>query len=671
MSDYKEILSGEDIVAGRDKDTFVVDIKDGRIGWEKTLSKGSRFSDYLLKGKTIRTDKELIYEGFSIATNVVKSMHLTNKVSLSFKDGESFTNGKVVVVNTSVFDDTSLEATHRIDVFVGFCIHECLHVEGTDFVKLNKEVSEFDGNKSIFKAIVNIIEDERIESSFAKEYPGFMRFIGSTKEYVFSKTFLEELDKLEEKLSTLPYKDRMINKMLVLLTMFIRFPKHISKDDRVEFVDFLDEVRMFLTPYPASTDEAIKCSKAIYSFFVEFINKEEEKEKEKDTSDEKSDESSEESKSDEKSDSKSESTTLSDESSSEEEKSEEKEEKEEKEDSEGVSSEDSDYTHTDSSEEDEGMDVLSEVSELLESITDHHSEEKANALKSDSSEFAYKIAEDFGKIIETGSNNTFFHRVKPKEGKYREYYKEISRYIPLLSKSLKFESIEQKLVVKSAKNGILDTNKLAEAVQGVQNVYERHGYTKSNKIAVVLLIDESGSMSGSSITKAAEVAVLLNESLSKIKSTEVYVYGHSADLTNRKSTDIYVYKEKGVTDKYMIGSIAARSQNRDGTAILETVKRVRKQTKLPLVVFVISDGAPCAGDYRGNSAVAHTRNCVLEAERKYDSVVIQIAVSVSYDPGSMFRHFVKFSSFSTLAKELVPLVKKVVSEKIKSVACYV
>ena len=207
------------------------------------------------------------------------------------------------------------------------------------------------------------------------------------------------------------------------------------------------------------------------------------------------------------------------------------------------------------------------------------------------------------------------------------------------------------------RSGVLDTNKLAEAFQGVSTVYLREGEVKTDKIAVCVLIDESGSMGGSRIQAARDTAVLINEAIGQVPNVELFIYGHSGDMKRSYSTEVYVYREKNYTPKYSLGSVNARFQNRDGIAILETAKRVRKQTKNPVLFFILSDGAPCAGGYGGSEAMSHVKQCVLRVEKMGFSV-IQVCINHSYNPGKMFKNYVVMEDMSTLSVELGKAIKK-------------
>lgn len=123
---------------------------------------------------------------------------------------------------------------------------------------------------------------------------------------------------------------------------------------------------------------------------------------------------------------------------------------------------------------------------------------------------------------------------------------------------------------------------------------------------VVILIDESGSMSDSGKYKRArEVAILIHEALLGIKNINYWCYGHTTGGWSGESADVImsIYHEgpvKDVADKYKLMHIRADSGNCDGRAILESAGRVKRRISPDrnVLFILISDGAPtesCGG----------------------------------------------------------------------------
>lgn len=264
---------------------------------------------------------------------------------------------------------------------------------------------------------------------------------------------------------------------------------------------------------------------------------------------------------------------------------------------------------------------------------------------------------------------------------------------------------DQQLSIKGMKSGQLDVSKIAEAVQGVPTVYERMGSVTTNKICVGVLIDESGSMSGgldytqyginqkngmdaveareiyldsNKIGKARQAAIFLNECFSKVPDVQFFVYGHTADEKVREwdsrrqmagkhgSCEMRVYREPGVRcSPTSLGNLQARSNNRDGKAILLTALRMRRFTQDPGIIIVISDGQPAGSRYDGQAAIEDTRQNVGDVERM-GFTVIQVAIEAAVPSEQMFKHFVTMTDIQSLPRDLVAFMTRQMSKMIKT-----
>ena len=199
------------------------------------------------------------------------------------------------------------------------------------------------------------------------------------------------------------------------------------------------------------------------------------------------------------------------------------------------------------------------------------------------------------------------------------------------------------------RSGVLDPGKIAEAYQGVPTVYICEGEVKSDRVAVCILIDESGSMWGTGDIPARDTAVLINEALSTIPNVDLYIYGHS---TSGGATELYVYREQGFHPKYSLGSTDSRCGNHDSIAIREVAARVRKHTDSKALFFMISDGSP-------NEEPWIVKKAVDDVEKDGFSLVA-ISIDPRYNPALMYKNNVNLSDMSTLAIDLGKLVKKAV-----------
>ena len=638
----------------RDGESFVKIRTKGRLGWEESLKEGTPYSSYLLESPSM---EELIKRAYALARNTISAMDIPSKVTVRLGGGGSCTEGRNVYVATDYFDDDALATGEKLDIFLGLTAHEGSHLLYTEFPMMRKAA----GVHPLCAKLLNIIEDERIERNLGEDKPGLANYLKAVKRHYFGR--YSGMTGGSEDVSPL-------QKILNCILGLIRYPRLLQEEEMLEFGELLLKVEKILTPYPDSTASAERAAEKIFELIIKEYGRESGSAK-KDSGEGKA--SPEESGREKTSPDKSEDST--DESDS------------------GDSGEGTD-SESDSGEdnaEDTGEDLPSErsreesvkamesdlekIAEALEEVAGGPVQpdvEGCSALRGD--QLAEAVSTDrelLAKIcegeVETGSSKeVIFSRQKEYRDGYMSALEEVKQYVPAVRKVVKGRCVEYSLTHLGMRSGVLDTGKLAEAVQGVPTVYKRQGEVRSDRACVCMLVDESGSMCRQGRMAAARnTAVLLNEALSPIPNIELFIYGHTADCERSGITELNIYREKGFAPKYALGSLEPRSNNRDGLAILETALRVRKQTKEEVLMFIISDGEPAAENYFGMRAIGHTKECVEKAEAMGFRIV-QICINANYDPALMFRHFIMMENLGTLARDLGREIAKALSSKIKT-----
>lgn len=288
---------------------------------------------------------------------------------------------------------------------------------------------------------------------------------------------------------------------------------------------------------------------------------------------------------------------------------------------------------------------------------------KVSRLLSSKDNLTMKILE--GTVERGDSDKVFFEKPKGDRNDYLRDVRAVQKYVPRLKKILTGTDKNYDFNIQGCRSGILDTTKLAEAYQGVPQVYLRQGHVRTNKSTICVLIDESGSMGGEKEILARQAAILLNETFGKSLGVDLYIYGHTADIGSVGYINLSVYREGNhYNPKFSLSKSYAKSQNRDGDAILEVAKRVRKFTKEDCIMFVISDGSPCANGYEGVSAIKDTAVKVKEAE-KLGFGIIQISIDAVYGVEDMFDTYIDIGyNLEEMPKLLNEIVKtKVIKTK--------
>lgn len=95
-------------------------------------------------------------------------------VKVLIQGQDAFTDGERIVIPSANPDDP-----HYQQIAWGYLAHEAAHIRHTNFDMVQKASS-----KPIRKALLNIIEDVRIENELAKDYPGTRRSISQVIEYM-------------------------------------------------------------------------------------------------------------------------------------------------------------------------------------------------------------------------------------------------------------------------------------------------------------------------------------------------------------------------------------------------------------------------------------------------------------------------------------------------------
>ena len=621
----------------RDQDTYVKIRRTGRLGWESLIPAGGSYSDML---RDCRGEGDVVKEAYDMARDYIVAMDTPYKVILRLSPEVSCTDSKVVYLSTRVFDDGDLSEGQKIDTFMGFAIHEGCHLKWTDFTQMGSV------DNDIVRNLINLLEDERIERLCGQEMPGYANYLKASKYYMFD-LYLQRKAK-EGKGGTLPAPVRLLNAILSI----IRYPKALGREDLEEFADYLYDVREIIKDYPSSAEEVTSAAKAVYEVIRKFFEDKQKKESDEGQSDER--ETGGEKKSQAECDEKSQAGC--DNKSQEEcdEKSPANAEGENR-DQENEALRKAVESALSSLEKEMGdMSELTSVPGELEPLSE---EDMAECVKRDSNQLA-GICENMITLGETSSS--VLYRAEEAREPYDESLRRVRKYIPAISKTLKGHCSEYAVTYRGMRSGILDTGKLAEAYQGVQTVYQREGRVRSDRMAVCVLIDESGSMYGEKIRAARDLAVLLSEAVSAVPAIDLYIYGHTygdrcrdSYCEGRKIAELQVYREKGYTPKKALGGVDARSGNLDSVAIREAAARMRKFSSCRKnLMFVITDGAP-------NERYEQLTDTVKELERTGMNIVA-VCIEPSYDPSALYTHHVRFTDMNRLAIDLGKMIKKAI-----------
>lgn len=617
-----------------------------RLGWDTKISGSysSFFAPDLNKRKLLR-------DSYRHACDIRDIMDIPRSIRIQLNvDAEtSCTDGKTVIVSTKVYDDNKIDNNVKLDVFLGTTIHEFSHILYTDMAEIRKNRP----NKFLFN-LFNIIEDERIEYNTTQNYPGYANFIGQAKYYYFDLLYkkAEKQDDLMDVLQNILY--------------IVRYPARVDTKVIYRHQVLFNEIKKVLCDFGNNSKEAYDKAEKIYKLLLDYFKfppPPPEEQQEGDEEQEQSDSGEGQEESDGSSDPQNSKQS-----------SQKQDSKDNKESDKNGKTQSSPKSGSDegSAGKKKQEPIKAYTQEEIEQAAEKLAEQMRRLITSNTSLNSNEIKDEWdSKEIADEckqiKDDVFIVKQEDYERRYKADFDTVKQHINGLVNTFSKFFVEQEYRLTGMRRGVLDTNKLAEAYQAVETVYSNKFKRTTPGLDVCVLIDESGSMSGTNIASARKCAILLNEVFLRLKQCDFYVYGHTADNRHMGEVTINVYRDHWNRNRYALGKVESYSNNKDSVAIEETYKMVRKQTAKPLLMFVISDGAPNAWGLRGQPAVEEVKKVVNRIESNGDTLVCQIAIESHFRPQDMFNHYVVMTDMNTFPSDLSRYVMNTLISKLKRV----
>lgn len=139
-------------------------------------------------------------------------------------------------------------------------------------------------------------------------------------------------------------------------------------------------------------------------------------------------------------------------------------------------------------------------------------------------------------------------------------------------------------------------------------------------IAFAILLDISGSMDCDDRIEYARKAGLVMYQFCRNMEIPIMLYGHTTHkVGDSEVVDIYSYADFDSVDNQdhlRIMSIEAKSCNRDGVALRFAGQKLMNRPERIKILLMISDGKPCALNYRGEAAIADLQEAKYNLEKR-------------------------------------------------------
>ena len=194
---------------------------------------------------------------------------------------------------------------------------------------------------------------------------------------------------------------------------------------------------------------------------------------------------------------------------------------------------------------------------------------------------------------------------------YERVVLEHRKEIASIRSNLMFRKTQATMVSYGHRSGDIDENSLFKIRMDDDRVMTRTDSINSKRIAICLLVDESGSMNfydegAPYYEQARNVAIILAEGLKEIEGIDVCVYGHTAEdgFSGVTLREYYSPRQKNLSS---LMNIIGRRENHDSWAILHTANIFNRDygDADRKIIFVISDGEPAGSGYGGDKARRH------------------------------------------------------------------
>ena len=550
---------------GRNSD-FTRQGKD-RLFWE---SDNEAYSSFLYPG-TQEKIEQMVSDDAKMTSELqklVKRFALAASIKASCKSSGSYTNGKQIVISSNIEDITPKK---KLDVMIGLALHEISHCLYTEFSALKNK-------NDIQKALINIIEDELIETQLGMTYPGYANFFKAVKYHMFDKLGHENL---------LKKANSELEQIMTLFLYIVRYPKYVCEVDKKimkTYEELFTKIKNILDSHGCLsenivgkvTGNSVGAASDIYELLKKYIDENQDNQSGENGEGE----------------------------SSEGDESSEGEGSEGGESSEDESSEKSSKSKSFSDQEREFS--SSEINEAIKKI-----QESCDA--GTNPPIDNNIRTEVEAMLRTEQSTKKGARLWRNNGRASSLNKkqidaEASKFSKII-RNISVNNVATKAVTtvnRFLRNGNLDSRLLASAIQGVPTVYQQRicKNVKKNepKFAIVLTLDESGSINELQRRIFVTYCTAFMKAFEKDANIEVYVYGHADYLR--------CYYSKKKKDLDLLYSNYSECGQCESVSYREIINDVKSQTNLPIVMVNFTDSGYCDSSLNISQLVNEFKNKV-------------------------------------------------------------
>lgn len=532
-----------------------------KLDWEN--GRNDKFSSFLY---SISNVTALLKNNVALAEElktIAVSLGVYDRVGVTIDPAstDSMTDGKRIIISKK-FDYDFSDSFDTMDLLIGLLCHESSHCLFTDFNYMETLHIDADVNSSIVHWFHNVIEDEMIETKLGMKYPGYINFITKLKYYYFDLLGHNALKNLP---------DNELNTIMQLFLYVIRYPKYMNElpaEVLTKYSDLFIQIKGILgrngclnpkyCPDKECTHNSMNAALDIYDLIKKYVDEE------------KKDEGT--------------GVDVSDDCTS-------------------IGSSDKNYTEQEKEVLNDGRSVFNKMKRVMNACAAASESESPRRFSAEMTKRVITIesltSNNGGTAFQCGGAENIGDAmpVDTDRMRYNKIVRENSQYINIAKKII--VSNTKKDVLETAKfrrNGTIDSTRLAEAMCGVNTIYRQqqvgHNGARNQKYAVVLMLDESGSMGitydGRGNKKChdlvTELAIIIAEAVKSYPDMELYIYGHGDNVVPYLNKSANGYKSL-----YAITARKLQYDQNEAISYRKILDDVRSQTKLPIVAINITD----------------------------------------------------------------------------------
>lgn len=490
------------------------------------------------------------------------------QVEVIFEGQQAYTDGKKIVLPYFA------ELTEELEIMLnGYLDHEVAHVKFTTFDEVRFVLNAY------HKQLLNVVEDVRIEREMINEYPGTAFHIKTLNDKLLSD--------IEKNWLSRPWSVRF----LISVGMIMDNRKKIEDAEVQKYLDLCQDEISQLNNAKNTKQLRVLTEKMVKKLLQDKKDEEQKNEQKQNGNGENSKDNKDDKKQKGKSGKGQNSKELGDELIE--------------------SKKDSDFDQYE-------IDIHRMINNMIEKQIEKEQEE----LKNVKMNYKYENGQGLVSIpVTTKYDREHNLSGKNKANEYNSLKLKVKPMVNTLKMNLEkiFKSEENCRWKTEKEQGLINSRSLANLASNAnyRTIFKDTVRNETDKVAVSILIDLSGSMSGEKVETAKMSAIALGEALNGLGinfevlgfntgySQQLQSYVSSiGDLSrfNRTSETLehFIFKDFGSNSLVGLSNIKADGANADGESVMWASKRLANRSEKRKVLIVMSDGMPSCG---GNSYI--------------------------------------------------------------------